>query len=156
MNRRTLLLSIAAVGTVMTAGCSSSSNQSKTEPEEAVKQYITAIQNGDTENVNEVLHPESPSYPRENITVPDQEITPNEVNQVSSREYIEQRAAGSNITKEEYQQAINSTEQSLRQLENETGAEKSAIVILSWEQEEGKREQEYPVIKDNDNWYVYV
>lgn len=154
--RRQFLVGVATAGVVTIAGCSSSGNQSETGPEMAVEQYFTEAQNANTEGVNAVLHPEAPSYPRENITAPDEEITLNEVNQVSSRELIEQRSANSNLTEQQIQQGVNRTEQSLNRVENETGVDESSIILVSWEQAGEEREQEFVVVQDDGEWYVYL
>lgn len=152
--RRQFLVGVATAGVITIAGCSRSSSKSEVGPEKVVEQYITATQNGNTEAVNELLHPESSFYPRENVSAPDEEVTLNEVNQVSVRELTEQEFPGLD-DEEEIQQRANLLERELDALENKTGVDESATVRVSWEQAGEEREQGYVVLQDDGEWYVY-
>ena len=152
--RRQFLVGVATVSAVTIAGCSSSGNQSGAGPEEVVEQYIAEVRNANTEAVNELLHPESPSYPRENVSTPNEEVTLNDVHQVSVREHIEQKYPRLD-DEEEMQQQVNNAKQELDDLENELGADESTIVRVSWEQAGEEREQGYVVLQDDGEWYVY-
>ncbi len=124
-------------------------------PEEIFEQYITALQNGDTEGANTVLHPESPMYPHEDLTAAEEEISLNEVNGVSVREVVEKKY-GTNLNETEVQEEVDKSEQTMEAIVSETGAEDFAIVLVSWNQEGESRKQEYILLQDDGSWYVYT
>lgn len=155
MQRRTLLSGLSAVGAIAIAGCSSPDGGDQTGPEEAAEQYITAFRNGNAEGMNDVLHPNSPSYPRESTTPPENNITVNNITRVSPRELVEQRAKDANVTDEQIQRGINNAKQTLENKVDESGGEKGAIVQLSIEQGELPTKPIYIMVKDDGKWYVY-
>ncbi|MCL9815307.1 TcaA second domain-containing protein [Natranaeroarchaeum aerophilus] len=154
VNRRQFITGVATASAAAVAGCSSVPFISS-GPENAYEEYFEAIQNGDAEAVNEILHPEAPSYPVEESSV-QADIELIEANEVSTREVLEfwaeQSGDSGDVTDESVQNQEEHTESRL----DEYGADDHAWVLITIEGGEGEQEASVEAIQDGEDWYCYT
>jgi len=160
-NRRQFITGVAVTSTVTIAGCSSQLTTQK-DPEEVVEQYYTALQNGDTESANEVLHPEHPEYPIEEENLEQRDFTVNEINQVSPREVIEQHpeligvvGGVSELTEEEIEEGANRLREPAEEIVDETGSDDYAWVVITVDENSEESKDIRLTIEDDGNWLIY-
>lgn len=160
VNRRQFLTGAATVGTVAIAGCSSAPSIGGGGPEDAVEQFFTAAQNADVEAANEVLHPESPSYPVEDGDLEGgNEFTVTDTTQVSTREIAEweiERFSGSvdEASEEEIEEGTERFQQRAEQQADEAGADDFAWVLVTAEMDGEEQDQPVLAVQDDGDWYV--
>lgn len=153
-NRRKFIATVGAVGTVAIAGCNSVPFAGG-GPEEAVKQYLSGIQEGDVEKVNEALYPDARGYP----------IEQGELDRYGS---IDSTEVQGEISVEEMIDLINtqrntrrdpSVEEVRRDIEadtlNEMGADDYAIVHVTVTQEGETQDVPFYALQKDGNWYAY-
>ena len=159
-DRRRFLTGIATVTTIAIAGCSSEPVPGD-GPEAAVEQYFTAVENDDEEAANEVLHPESNQYPvEEGEFETDEEISLNDANQISTKEYVEwqteQSGGSGGVTDEEIQEGVETIEQEVEKELDEIEADDYALVLVSFDRGSGEKEElTVLTVKDDGSWYWY-
>jgi len=153
-NRRTFIAGIGTTGTIAIAGCSSTPLIGD-NPEDAVEQFYTALQDGDVESANEVFHPESPQYPLSEDDIDNgEEFSITDTEQISTREFLEwqseQFGGPDDITDEDIAEFEGNIESEL----DEEGIEGYAIVMISFEADGEEEEAPIFTVQDDGNWYV--
>jgi hypothetical protein len=126
-------------------------------PTEAVKQYFEGLREGNAKAINEVLHPESPSYPAESsggqgsidaTVIETQVLSPSEATEYWNT-YPFRRPGlrdlnGNEIEKEWEERA------------NDIGVNAYKLVLVTFEEDGNADTVPFPVVKDNGDWYVYA
>jgi hypothetical protein len=116
-------------------------------PEEAVRGFSTALQNGNVSRANELLHPGSNIYPIEETAEDPMNFV--EVQQLSESDLAERIQRNSNVTSEE-------VEQSIQQLdENFSAFEEYAVFSIEIEASGTTVSEIGFAVKDNGNWYYW-
>jgi len=157
--RRQVLIGVTIISTTTIAGCSSyddvtaEGEAEATGPQEVVKQMGTAVAEGHYESANEFIHPDSPKrkYTERTADIVEQK----EVKEVSpSKEgYIQQVAES---TKELDEKNVQSIDKDVQQAVTENGFDEYSIVLSSSEFENESLDHPVWVIKDSDEWHVWI
>lgn len=122
--------------------------KAETAPEEAVLEYLRAVDEGDVEAVNEVAHPEGEIYIEEGESI-EFEVAVHDIEQQSLEEIAE---ADPDLD----DQWVEETKQDLEGLVAEIGAEEYAIVNSTIStRESDKQEFGLLLVKDNGKWLIW-
>lgn len=141
VKRRTLIASIGTVGTVAIAGCSSITGGG---PEYAAEQCFTAIENSDVETANEFSYQELSSYSHLESDLEGLDFRFISAEELSAAEAAETREFSS---EEE-------VERVLQEIQEDTGADDAAIVLVTGEENGGTDEEPFSVVQVDGDWKV--
>ncbi|MFC6753423.1 hypothetical protein [Halorubrum tibetense] len=158
MDRRQFITGVATVSAVALAGCGDSEGGgrelSDRTAEDAVEQYYTAANDDDVESANEVIHPESEAHPIEEADLEDFDATLIEVNQLSTREFVEWEQGGE-LSEEEIEQEVERQEEVLNDVIEFFDADDAALVLVTEEVDGEEIETTVRTVQDDGDWYLY-
>jgi len=157
MHRRQFIGGSVTVGTVAIAGCTGVLGGN---PEDAAEEYFNALEEGDVDKANEVLHPESEIYPHEEGDFEsDFSLSLNEINQATAEGVFESEASDEEVevaTDEEVELFAEEFRRIGEEVVEDTDSDDYAFVIVSYDEGEDEREISQLMIQDDGDWYVHT
>jgi hypothetical protein len=164
MQRRSLLSTLAAIGTVAIAGCSNSGDGETTgsSAEGRAEKYVNSLVDEDLETANNILHSDSDNHSIEANNNPWKEFDDADslkYRELSNEEYLKQtnKEIYEKWDEERKEEEINILNRNINDIKNETESDEVAIVSVSRKAEESEKNLErYLMVRDDDEWYVYI
>ena len=153
--RRSVLIGAGVVASSSLAGCSGLMDSDG--PEDAVETYINAGNEGDFEAANEVLHPESTSYPIEEGDLPDEVIELAEAEEASLEDAIRWQAErfDQELDGDELGQAVEQRREEIEEELEGIGADDYTFVRVLFTDDSTEDETYVVVVEDGGEWLVY-
>jgi len=139
---------------IIAANAEQNSNSDSSEvntPEAVGEAFFEALYNKDVEQLNEIVHSESPRYPVEESDIESGQIDPDSitVQSVSVRQALRKQSDSESVPEE----AVSEAQQELEDSTQSIGADKYQLLIASTP---GRSSQILIAVEDDSRWQLYV
>lgn len=164
VNRRAVFSAIGLIGAVGVAGCtevsdidlSSDTGSKERGPEETVERFLSALDEGDAESANEVLHESATPVDDSSEEAETFTIVEIETEQITLREAIQQRRG---LEGDELNAQVEELEPRLEDKIEEISAEEyttvSFSVTLEEDGEQSTENDRFPLVSEDGEWLIY-